>query len=375
MRRENLEEDALQRLLEGSQPRPVATLELEGMARLAGSLRVETLPLPSPIFIETTRARIVEEAERIVQRADRRARWEQALSRLRERWAEQNFAWRRSARVVVALSLAAVMMLSAAAVLAASSRAIPSQALYPVKLFRENAAMWLTRGDEARGFRHLEFARKRVSELHAMAEAGIRDEGLYEATLRRMDDHTLKGTSLVLFVYREKKSSALLARLKSFSEEQSQDLAAQMGLIPPGARDQARDAISVLALIDTRVNDLMAGCNCADAPLELGRLRGSRDGGSAASGSASAGGQQSGRAASGRDGRRTQASGADGSSSDGGQYGPFPTVATGNGGDALDDESEQSIRDALDELGVKPPSSETSLEVGSLPPIKVPPPE
>jgi hypothetical protein len=71
----------------------------------------------------------------------------------------------------------------------------------------------------------------------------------------------------LLKVYRAKHDRAVLQRLKSFAEQQTQDLEARLALLPAAVRPTAQTSIATLQLIDRRVNAILTGCSCPANPL------------------------------------------------------------------------------------------------------------
>lgn len=248
-------QDLLHALFEASGGRESA-LDLRRMAHIVEALRLD-IPAPAPAFKLALRARLIEEASR------RRA----PFAGVRQAWLDWNTAMRRSLRVVVAMAMLATLLMGGGALFALAEHTIPGQTLYPLKLARENAGLWFTRGDEPKGLRHLAIAERRVEEVGLLAEAGVREEALYEDALDRLDFHTVKGSELLIKVFKERDDVTVLDKLKSFAEAQSQDLSARLPLLPAGVRANARDSLALLATVDQRANDLLRGCPCPENPL------------------------------------------------------------------------------------------------------------
>src|SRR4051794_3817362 len=140
-------------------------------------------------------------------------------------------AWRVQRRVaLVAGGVAAVTAVAGVSV--GASRSLPGDAFYGLKQASESVQLAAARGDEAKGKKHLEFARARLSEVKALAgrgeampalvpghpsAAGVQvassDSGTITDTLRAMDDETRAGAEDLYAAYQQSGSTEPLTTL------------------------------------------------------------------------------------------------------------------------------------------------------------------
>jgi hypothetical protein len=164
-------------------------------------------------------------------------------------------------RVLVSTGLAAALLAGSGATLAAASTALPGDALYPVKLFRESAQLAFASG-ASEGMKRLQFARTRLHEIQGLEARGNRNSDLYIATLDRMDSLTQTGSTLLIEAVRHGAKPAILHNIGGFASVQQQDLQALFSSMPAGALPAARDSLVVLQLVTRTVNNVLSGCPC-----------------------------------------------------------------------------------------------------------------
>jgi hypothetical protein len=243
------DEDAFAALLEGL---PIeAPAEVGALVAVASALQPGSLPTPDPAFRFRLRNELIEIAS-----------GNRTLgARARDRFVAINERMRRSLRVIVSTGLAAAMLAGAGATLAAASNALPGDALYPVKLFRESAQLAVSSGT-SEGLKRLQFARTRLEEIKGLELRGTRNASLYIATLDRMDALSQTGTTLLIDAVRSGAARALLTRVDGFTSVQQQDLQALLPAMPPGALPAARDSLVVLQALSRTVGEVLSGCPC-----------------------------------------------------------------------------------------------------------------
>ncbi|MGZ4127740.1 MAG: DUF5667 domain-containing protein, partial [Actinomycetota bacterium] len=243
------DEDVFAALLDGLEidaPEPVKQL-----VAVAAALEPAGLPTPDPVFRFALRNRLLAEAER------------QApfTRRARNRFAALNERMRGSLRLVVSAGLAATLLAGAGATMAAAQRALPGDALYPVKLFRESAQLAVSSGTNE-GIKRLDFARTRLQEIRGLEHRGSTNAGLYIATLDRMDSLTQTGTTMIIDEVRHGARRSILGSVKGFAAVQEQDLQAILPTLPASAQPAARDSLTLLQLVTRTVNEVLANCPC-----------------------------------------------------------------------------------------------------------------
>jgi len=244
------EEDTFAAMLEGL---PIeAPAEVGALVAVAAALEPASLPVPDPAFRYRLRNDLIEIA------SGRRT----LGARARNRFVAMNERMRRSLRVVVSTGLAAAMLAGAGATVAAASSALPGDALYPVKILRENVQLAFSSGT-AEGLKRLQFARTRLDEIKGLEARGSRNSGLYIATLDRMDSLTQTGTTILIDAARAGgTASAILKNVGGFTSVQQQDLQSLIPSMPAGALPAARDSLVLLQSLKQTVNAVLSGCPC-----------------------------------------------------------------------------------------------------------------
>jgi hypothetical protein len=243
------EVDTFAALLEGL---PIeAPEEVRSLVTVAAALEPAHRPMPDPAFRFQLRNQLIDIA------SGRKT----VGARARNRFVAINERMRRNLRVLVSTGLAAAILAGGGATLAAASSALPGDALYPVKLFRESAQLAVSSG-ASEGLKRLTFARTRLHEIQGLEERGTRDPALYIATLDRMDSLTQTGSTLLIDAVRHGAKPAILHRINGFATVQQQDLQALLSSMPAGALPAARDSLVVLQLVTRTVGNVLSGCPC-----------------------------------------------------------------------------------------------------------------
>lgn len=243
------DEDVFAALLEGL---PLeAPAEVGALVAVAAALQPAQLRAPDPSFRFRLRTELIDIASG---RGSLGAR-------ARDRFVAINERMRRSLRVVVSAGIAAAMLAGAGATVAAASSALPGDALYPVKLFRESVQLAVSSGP-AEGLKRLQFARTRLQELKGLEVRGTKNADVYIATLDRMDSLTQTGSTLLIDAVRAGAAPTILKRVGGFTSVQEQDLQALLPEMPAGALPAARDSLVVLQLVTRTVNSVLNGCGC-----------------------------------------------------------------------------------------------------------------
>jgi hypothetical protein len=235
-------------------------LALAPFGGLAAALRaVPALAGPAPEFQSALRRRLV--AVATVQAID--APPASATARLREVGA----TWKFQRRMAV-LAGGAAAATAIAGVGLGASRSLPGDPFYGVKRATEDAQLAATFGQEAKGKRHLEFARVRLAEIESLAgrsaalggmpagglgALGTLSDGARTstilATLRDMDAETRAGANDLFAVYRDSGSAEPLHALDSFTRKQFAQLSAVLPTLPVAARGRAASSLSLLSII------------------------------------------------------------------------------------------------------------------------------
>jgi Domain of unknown function (DUF5667) len=263
---------------------------LAPLVGLAAALRA--LPLgPTPEFRDGLRQRLV--AVAAVQTVNAGAITVVApspLDGLRSRVNEWAGSWRGQRRLMAATAAMSAVALVGGIGLA-GSRSLPGDPFYGVKRQTEALQLTFTFGTEAKGERHLEFARTRMREVQALvhdnsalptlprtasdgrtvvaAGAGQAIGGSLTSrvvsTLADMDAETEAGTRDLTAAYASSHDKHPLNVLLRFSIHQYNDLVGVYRSLPVGARPQARTSYHLISTVAVRARDLLAVGTCTSA--------------------------------------------------------------------------------------------------------------
>jgi len=159
-----------------------------------------------------------------------------------------------------------------------ASRSIPGDAFYGVKRATEDVQLALTTGQEAKGKRHLEFARTRLHEVEALAGRSSALGGFTPgqpaalghlsseaktstivATLRDMDAETRAGAEDLLAAYADSETAEPLEALDAFTRDQFDDLKDVVPALPTDAQPRAEQSLSLLTVVADRTRQAALG--------------------------------------------------------------------------------------------------------------------
>ena len=172
-------------------------------------------------------------------------------------------------RRLTALAAGAAVVTGITGVGLGASRSLPGQPFYGVKRATEGAQLATTVGTEARGKRHLGFARTRLSEVKALsgtssalgpvsgahllaapANSSERTKLILD-TLHAMDVETRAGANDLFAAFRDSGSTEPLRALNDFSQAQYSQLQGLLAQLPANAQPSARSSLALLAVIAT----------------------------------------------------------------------------------------------------------------------------
>jgi hypothetical protein len=217
-----------------------------------------TVDGPPPEFRTALRQRLV--AVATVQGVGETA---SVTSRVREKAG----AWRVQRRIaMVAGSAAAVTAVAGVGI--GASRSLPGDAFYGLKRTTESVQLALAQGDEAKGKRHLEFARTRLSEIKALAARGEAlptlvpgqpgaaglpqsSDGKIADTLRAMDEQTRAGATDLFLAYQHSGSTEPLTALHAFTVKQYAELMSLLPALPTDVQPPAKRSLALLRIVAT----------------------------------------------------------------------------------------------------------------------------
>jgi hypothetical protein len=161
---------------------------------------------------------------------------------------------------------------------------LPGQPFYGVKRATEGVQLAATVGTEARGKRHLDFARTRLAEVNSLSQGsdalGPMNGGhvvaapgdasdrakLIVDTLHAMDVETRAGANDLYAAFRDSGSTEPLRALDRFTQRQYGDLHAMLSQLPSDAQPSARSSLALLAVIATDTVHSATGAPAATSP-------------------------------------------------------------------------------------------------------------
>lgn len=258
----NREAEALARLLEAGPARSgEGSAELRSLSALAETLVVAAPggDRPDPAFKAELRAMLVEQArEQHAYAAPR------ILPRVRAAASVTVERWRYSTRVAAASLAAALTFSGGGAVAMAAERALPSDALYGVKLVLDDARAAVRWDAVARGEVHLDNAAERIDEAEISVARGD-DTGAAKA-LEESADSARKGARELIRGYEQRGDASIVATLSAFAETQSGRVRVLAERLSGEARDAARGSLVVLERIEARL--VAIGGSCGACPAE-----------------------------------------------------------------------------------------------------------
>ena len=257
----NRDAEALERLLEGG-PTPLGDgpAELRSLAAVAEALSAPiTTPAPDEAFRTELRAMLLEEARGLQAQALPRI-----LPRVRAASATLAERWRYSTRVAAASLAAALTFSGGGAVAVAAERALPSDALYGVKLVLDEARAGVRFDTVARGEIHLGNATERIDEAELSAALG--DQPGAARALNESADSARKGARELIRGYEQRRDAAIVATLSAFADTQADRVRVLAERLTGDARDAARSSLVVLERIEARL--VAIGGVCGNCPAE-----------------------------------------------------------------------------------------------------------
>jgi hypothetical protein len=251
--------------------------ELAPYVALAGALRaVPATSGPAPEFRDALRQRLL--AVATVQGAGQPQLG--AVARVRA----AGITWNFQRRMAIVAGAAAVTT-AVAGVGIGASKSLPGDAFYGVKRATENVQLALTTGQEAKGKRHLEFARTRLHEVEALVgqNSALSDfmpgpvgalghltseakTSTIVATLQDMDAQTRAGAQDLLAVYADSGHRAALQALDTFSRGQFVDLRDVVPDLPTQAQPRAERSLALLTVVAERTRQAARSLGTTPTP-------------------------------------------------------------------------------------------------------------
>jgi len=229
--------------------------------------QVSVAPEPDPEFRTGLREMLMAKIERdgigatAVERAAHAANRAALAGKTQPIRQVQTGAGRTRAAVLIGVTAGALAL---SGVSAASTKALPGDSLYPVKLSSERAQLALAGSDVSRGKLRLEFARVRLSEAREVAADRVPE------VLRAMDAETATGVRLLTTAAVAQGDVTVLQIIGDFVERQRDTLDQ---LRASAGRPATAHSYELLSRIEKRAKDLRTALrkDCLIRPLdELG---------------------------------------------------------------------------------------------------------
>lgn len=250
MRSRSTKAETLQRLLEGDPPTGEVPAGTQTLAQLAGRLEPSSAPAPRAAFRTELRDHLVAEARRQQPAPS-------LLGRLRQRVDAAATRWRYSTRLAAATG-AAVLAISGGGTAVAVDRAMPSDALYPVKLAAEDLRVQLISDRAGQAERYLAYADERLDD--AEQAAATDDYRGAAIALREGDERARRAAGLLIGEFQASGDRAPLSQLGTSTLEQRQRLQALSPQLAGDARGAARAWLVSLQRIEARLAAVVSGC-------------------------------------------------------------------------------------------------------------------
>jgi hypothetical protein len=202
-------------------------------------------------------------------------------SRVNE-WAE---GWRVRRRFITVTAAASAVVVVGGIGLA-GSRSLPGEPFYGVKRGVERAQLAMAGSTEAKGERHLQFARTRLHEVAALVKSpeaiGLRLTGGSSSeaggsalggslssrvisTLHNMDDETTAGTKDLTTAFARTHDSHSMNVLAGFATAQRTKLVAVIPQLPAAATPRAEQSLALIERVDARAHSLLTAPTCSAA--------------------------------------------------------------------------------------------------------------
>jgi len=246
--------------------------ELSRLVTLAGRAgQLPTAPEPDPEFRTGLRAMLMAKVARdgigtqAVERAAHAANRAALAGKTQPIRQVPAGAGRTRAAVLIGVTAGALAL---SGVSAASTKALPGEPLYPVKLSSERAQLALAGSDVSRGKLRLEFARVRLSEAEHVSG------DLLRRVLADMDDETRQGVLMLTTAAVAQNDTAAVELVQQFVDRQRDlltDLRRSLGRAGPEATAASN---ALLRAVEARAKALRAaldrGCQIGPGADELG---------------------------------------------------------------------------------------------------------
>jgi hypothetical protein len=231
--------------------------ELADLAVLVDDLRAQDPVEPSPEFTATLRERLMAEGEQL-QAKDRVL----TLPERRHGRRERRFA---------AAAAALVFVGGTAGMAAAAQRALPGDALYPIKRGIEQAQAGLATSDGAKGRDLLGQADTRLTEIRAIV-GGSSSQAQLPPTIDAFTAQSASGAQLLMQSYQQGNDHQAIKDLRTFTTRNLSALQDLARTAPPAQQDELTQAATTLLDIDAAAVKACPSCAPGLQPLQMPKL-------------------------------------------------------------------------------------------------------
>jgi hypothetical protein len=170
----------------------------------------------------------------------------------------------RRRRLAPAVAIAAMLLGTATAVGVASQRALPGDALYPVKRAIEHVEVALSIGDHSEGDRLLNQARTRLDEIRDLTERdgnGPKASELVNDTLSTFRSEANDGAGRLMNDYRDHGNADSIRDIRDFTASSIKQLASIVPKLAPATTDSVRQTVLTLQSLDSKARSLCLSCS------------------------------------------------------------------------------------------------------------------
>lgn len=235
--------------------------ELRELVAVVGALRAPELhagnAVPRADFSADLRTRLMTEAEQVLTSDNAQLRLP-----VRERG--------RRERRLVAAATAAVLLGGSAGMAAAAQRALPGEALYPIKRGLEQAEAGLSMSAGGKGLDLLHHATDRLNEVRELLAADTATAApQVPATIEDFTAQAREGADLLMADYEETRDPANIVEVREFTADAIKVIRDLAPAAPTEAQDELAEAALTLEEIDEAAIRLCGTCAQDIPALEL----------------------------------------------------------------------------------------------------------
>ncbi|HEX6148809.1 DUF5667 domain-containing protein [Nocardioides sp.] len=227
---------------------------------LVEQLRALEPPAPRADFTAALREQLMEAADTLLLPAPDSARDTAADAAAAARLTLPPRRTARDRRIAAAVGVVAIVGASTSIAVAAQT-ALPGEMLYPVKRLLETAETGVHLSDGGKGAALLSNASDRLAEATALSRTSDLDESdRIASTLTTFSEQAVEASDLLLDDYAANGDRSSIETLNEFTVSSMATLTQLEAVLPPGARDELKQAAEVLVEIDSAASSACPAC-------------------------------------------------------------------------------------------------------------------